>query len=60
MSDFACTTCEYSTADLKEGVGHATSTNHELTRAIDDEGSTMTISVAPDEDLFDEDHDWEL
>lgn len=54
MSSFACTTCEYSTEDLKEGMSHAASTNHELTRAVDDEGTTMTISVAFEDDMDDD------
>lgn len=57
MSDFTCTTCDYTTAELKEGMSHAGSTNHELTRAVDDEGTTMTISVAWDEDIVDDDED---
>lgn len=59
---FACGGCDYSTAELKEGMSHAAATGHSLTRTIDDEGTTMTISLALDEpdddDLYDEDDDW--
>jgi len=54
---FKCGGCEYSTTELREGMSHAASTNHDLTRAADDEGTTMTISVAFDDDLVDDDED---
>lgn len=62
MSDFTCTKCEFTTAELKDGMSHAAETNHDLTRAVDEEGTTMTISVAWDEDIvddYDEDDDWD-
>lgn len=60
---FTCGGCDYSTAQLKEGMSHAAETAHELTRAIDDEGTTMTISLSLDDEPgdgdFDEDDDWD-
>ena len=59
--EFTCSACDYSTAELNDGMSHAAKTGHELTRAIDDEGTTMTISLAledDDDDFYDEDDDW--
>jgi hypothetical protein len=57
MSDFACGGCDYSTAELKDGMDHAATTGHALSREANEEGTTMTISVAYDDD-YDEDDDW--
>lgn len=55
-----CAGCEYQTNDVREGMAHAADTNHELTRAADEEGTTLTISVVHDEDLVydDEEDEW--
>lgn len=58
MSDFACGGCDYSTAELKDGMNHAATTGHALTRTIDDEGTTMTISLDVD-GPEDDDDDWD-
>ena len=55
-TDFVCDGCDYSTAVFKEGVSHATIYGHELTRTIDDEGTTMTISVVYEDE--DDEDDW--
>lgn len=58
---FKCSSCEYSTPELRDGMSHAAVTSHSLTRAVDDEGTTMTISVALDEEIVedDEEDDWD-
>jgi hypothetical protein len=53
VSDFICGDCDYSTADFKEGVSHATTFGHELVRTVDEEGTTMTISV-----VFVDEEEW--
>lgn len=53
MSDFVCDGCDYSTAEFKEGTDHAATYGHELTRTIDDEGTTMTISV-----VYEDEDEW--
>ena len=58
---FQCSSCEYSTPELRDGMSHAAVTKHSLTRAVDEEGTTMAISVALDEEIFedgDEEDDW--
>ena len=53
-SAFVCEGCDYNTTEFDEGVSHAYTYGHELTRTIDDEGTTMTISVVyEDEDEWD-------
>lgn len=48
--EFICQGCDYSTKDLREGMGHSAGTGHTLERQADDEGTTMTISLEPAED----------
>ena len=50
---FACDDCDYSTTEFQEGVTHATEMGHELTRTLDDEGTTMTISV-----VYEDEDEW--
>ncbi|AYN59045.1 hypothetical protein PBI_RYAN_55 [Arthrobacter phage Ryan] len=53
MSNFVCADCDYSTPEFKEGVSHATTFGHELVRAVDEEGTTMTISV-----VYEDEDEW--
>jgi hypothetical protein len=47
---FTCGDCGFLTDVVKEGMAHAASTSHELTAAVDNEGTTITISAVPDDD----------
>lgn len=53
MSDFVCGDCDYSTAEFKEGISHATILGHELASTVDEEGTTMTISV-----VYEDEDEW--
>lgn len=60
-----CESCDFDTTEVQAGMEHASNTGHALGAILDEEGTTLTISVTDGSDVGDdpyyddyEDDDW--